>query len=329
MPNSILTDADIDTAALHGKTVAIIGYGNQGRAQALNLRDSGIDVTVGLRVGSASEAAARGDGFDPLPMTDAAAAADIVMLLVPDEVQADLWNDALSAAVRDGVTIGFAHGLAIHYGLIEPRADLDIVLVAPKGPGKALRADYQRGSGLIGLIAVAQDASGDARATALAYAGAIGCGRAGILESTFQQETEADLFNEQGVLWGVIPELIEAGYDTLVEAGFAPEIAYFECLTEVKLLADLIYERGIAGMREAISNTAEFGAAEGSGRIVTAQARAEMKRILGEVQDGSFVRKLMSDSRAGYPALKASRARAAAHPVEAVAARMRVLRDPK
>ena len=327
MSNPILSDADIDPSAIAGKRVAIIGYGNQGRAQALNLRDSGVNVTVGLRAGSATGAAARADGFDPLAMADAAAAADIVMLLVPDEVQAQLWDETLSDAVRAGATIGFAHGLAIHYKLIAPRADLDVILVAPKGPGKALRADFQRGSGLIGLVAVAQDASGHARATALAYAGALGCGRAGILESTFQQETEADLFNEQGVLWGVIPELIEAGFDTLVEAGFAPEIAYFECLTEVKLLADLIYDRGIAGMREAISNTAEFGAAEGSGRIVTAQARAEMKRILGEVQDGSFVEKLMADARAGYPALKASRARAAAHPVEAVAARMRALRD--
>ncbi len=326
MTNPILTDADIDPSAIAGKTVAIIGYGNQGRAQALNLRDSGVNVTVGLRSGSASDAAARADGFAPLPMNEAAANADIVMLLVPDEVQPDLWRETLSGAVRQGAAIGFAHGLAIHYRLIEPRPDLDIILVAPKGPGKALRADFERGSGLIGLIAVAQDASGAARATALAYAGALGCGRAGILESTFQEETEADLFNEQGVLWGVIPELIEAGFDTLVEAGFAPEIAYFECLTEVKLLADLIYERGISGMREAISNTAEFGAAKGSGRIVTAAARAEMKRILAEVQDGSFVNKLMADARAGYPALKASRARAAAHPVEAVAARMRELR---
>ncbi len=326
MTNPILKDADIDPSAIAGQAIAIIGYGNQGRAQALNLRDSGVDVTIGLRSGSASEAAAIKDGFAPVPIAQAAAHADIVMLLVPDEVQADLWTETLASAIREGATIGFAHGLAIHYKLIAPRADLDIILIAPKGPGKALRADYERGSGLLGLIAVAQDASGGARATALAYAGALGCGRAGILESTFQQETEADLFNEQGVLWGVIPELIEAGFDTLVEAGFAPEIAYFECLTEVKLLADLIYERGIAGMREAISNTAEFGAAEGSGRIVTAEARAEMKRILGEVQDGSFVNKLMADARAGYPALKASRQRAAAHPVEAVAARMRTLR---
>lgn len=326
MTNPILTDADIDSSAIDGKHVAIIGYGNQGRAQALNLRDSGVDVVLGLRPGSASEAAARKDGFTPVSMTEAAAHVDIVMLLVPDEVQADLWSGALSGAVRKDAAVGFAHGLAIHYKLIEPRADLDVILVAPKGPGKALRANFERGSGLLGLIAVAQDASGTARATALAYAGALGCGRAGILESSFQEETEADLFNEQAVLWGVIPELIEAGFDTLVEAGFAPEIAYFECLTEVKLLADLIYERGIAGMREAISNTAEFGAAEGSGRIVTAEARAEMKRILAEVQDGSFVEKLMADARAGYPALKASRQRAAAHPVEAVAARMRTLR---
>ncbi|MDE0933262.1 MAG: ketol-acid reductoisomerase [Novosphingopyxis baekryungensis] len=327
MTNPILSDADIDLAAMHGKVVAIIGYGNQGRAQALNLRDSGITVHIGLRPGSSREALARDDGFDPQPMADAAAAADIVMLLVPDEVQADLWNGTLAPAVRKGATIGFAHGLTIHYKLIAPAPDLDIILVAPKGPGKALRAEYAAGRGILGLIAVAQDASGTARATALAYAGAIGCGRAGLLESSFQQETEADLFNEQGVLWGVIPELIEAGFDTLVEAGFAPEIAYFECLTEVKLLGDLVYERGIAGMREAISNTAEFGAAQGSGRIVTEAGRAEMKRILGEVQDGSFVRKLVADARKGYPTLTASRARAAAHPIEAVGQRMRAIRD--
>jgi ketol-acid reductoisomerase len=220
----------------------------------------------------------------------------------------------------------FAHGLSIHFRLIEPRADLDIVLVSPKGPGTAVRSEYESGSGLISLFAVAQNATGAAEALALSYAGAIGSGRVGILPTSFAEECEADLFNEQAVLWGAIPELILAGYETLVEAGFSPEIAYFECLTEVKLLADLIAERGIAGMREAISNTAEFGALEGGTRIVTAKTRAEMRRILAEVRSGQLTAKLIADAEAGYPRLRASRAAAAAHPIEAVGARLRALR---
>jgi ketol-acid reductoisomerase len=220
----------------------------------------------------------------------------------------------------------FAHGLNIHFKLIEPRADLDVLLVAPKGPGTALRSEYEAGGGLISLFAVAQDATGSAEALALSYAAAIGSGRAGILPTSFAEECEADLFNEQAVLWGAIPELILAGYETLTEAGFSPEIAYFECLTEVKLIADLIYARGIAGMREAISNTAEFGALKGGTRIVTADTRTEMRRILREVRSGNFAKELLADAEAGYPRLRASRAAAAAHPIEAVGARLRALK---
>jgi ketol-acid reductoisomerase len=227
----------------------------------------------------------------------------------------------------EGAAIAFAHGLSIRFALVEPRPDLDVFLVAPKGPGTALRREYERGGGLIALFAVHQDPSGQAEALALSYAAAIGSGRIGILRTSFAEECEADLFNEQAVLWGAIPELIHAGFETLVDAGFSPEIAYFECLTEVKLIADLIYERGIAGMREAISNTAEFGALKGGTRIVTADTRTEMRRILREVRGGGFVRELIADAESGYPRLKASRAEAAAHPIEQVAARLRTLAE--
>jgi ketol-acid reductoisomerase len=255
--------------------------------------------------------------------------ADLVMMLAPDEVHGALYGEHVAPHLREGGALGFSHGLAIRFGLIAPRADLDVFLVAPKGPGTALRADYERGSGLIALFAVAQDASGGAEGLALSYAAAIGSGRVGVLPTSFAEECEADLFNEQAVLWGAIPELIHAGFETLVEAGFAPEIAYFECLTEVKLLADLIYERGIAGMREAISNTAEFGALKGGSRIVTADTRTEMRRILREVRSGSFVKALMEDAEAGYPKLKASRASAAAHPIEGVRRRLAGLKGPR
>jgi ketol-acid reductoisomerase len=310
-------DADADLAVVRAKRVAILGYGNQGRAQALNLRDSGVAVTVALPAESRRRERAQADGFDVMTSADASAQAELVVMLAADEDHGRIYAEEVAPNLREGAALSFAHGLSIRFGLIAPRADLDVFLVAPKGPGTALRGDYQRGSGLIALFAVAQDASGAAEALALSYAAAIGSGRVGILPTTFAEECEADLFNEQAVLWGAIPELIHAGYETLVEAGFSPEIAYFECLTEVKLIADLIYERGIAGMREAISNTAEFGALKGGTRIVTADTRTEMRRILREVRSGSFTRELIADAEAGYPRLKASRAQAASHPIEA------------
>jgi ketol-acid reductoisomerase len=321
------TDADADLALIRARTVAVAGYGNQGRAQALNLRDSGVPVLIGLREGSARREQARGDGFDVMTAAEAAARADLVVMLAEDEAHAALYREAIAPNLRAGGALVFAHGLSIRFGLIAPREDLDVVLVAPKGPGTALRSEYEAGRGLIALFAIQQDATGRARDVALAYAAAIGSGRAGVLPTSFAEEAEADLFNEQAVLWGAIPELIHAGFETLVEAGFAPEIAYFECLTEVKLLADLIAARGIAGMREAISNTAEFGALEGGPRIVTAETRGEMRRILAEVRSGAFTAQLIADAEAGYPRLRASRAEAAAHPIEAVRRRLRALND--
>ena len=320
-------DADADLALIRSRRVAVIGYGNQGRAQALNLRDSGVAVTVALPAGSTRREKAAAEGFDVMTSAEAVAGADLVVLLAADEDHGRIYAEEIAPNLRQGAALLFAHGLSIRFGLIAPRADLDVLLVAPKGPGTALRADYQAGSGLIALFAVEQDASGGAEALALSYAAAIGSGRVGILPTSFAEECEADLFNEQAVLWGAIPELILAGYDTLTEAGFSPEIAYFECLTEVKLIADLIYERGIAGMREAISNTAEFGALKGGSRIVTADTRTEMRRILREVRSGSFVKELIADAEAGYPRLKASRAEAAAHPIEPVGARLRALQS--
>jgi ketol-acid reductoisomerase len=310
-------DADADPALIRSKRVAVIGYGNQGRAQALNLRDSGVAVTVALPEGSPGRAKAEADGFAPATAAEAAAAADLAVMLAADEDHGRIYAEEIAPYLREGAALSFAHGLSIRFGLVAPRSDLDVFLVAPKGPGTALRHDYLEGSGLISLFAVHQDSSGGAEALALSYAAAIGSGRVGILPTSFAEECEADLFNEQAVLWGAIPELIHAGYETLVEAGFSPEIAYFECLTEVKLLADLIYARGIAGMREAISNTAEFGALEGGKRIVTAETRAEMRKILAEVRSGTFTAKLIADAKAGYPRLKASRAEAATHPIEA------------
>ncbi|HTU10537.1 MAG TPA: ketol-acid reductoisomerase [Allosphingosinicella sp.] len=319
-------DADADPGLIRGRRVAVIGYGNQGRAQALNLRDSGVAVTVALPEASRRRAQATGDGFDVMTSAEAAKGADLAVLLAADEDHGRIYAEELAPNLRQGAALLFAHGLSIRFGLIEPRPDLDVLLVAPKGPGTALRADYLAGSGLIALFAVAQDASGRAEALALSYAAAIGSGRVGILPTSFAEECEADLFNEQAVLWGAIPELIHAGFETLVADGFSPEIAYFECLTEVKLIADLIYARGIAGMREAISNTAEFGALEGGPRIVTEATRAEMRRILAEVRSGAFTEKLLADARAGYPRLQASRGEAASHPIEEVGRKLRNLK---
>ena len=317
-------DADIDPAPLAGKRVAVIGYGNQGRAQALNLRDSGLEVRLGLREGSGRAAQAVAEGLAVLPVAQAAAQADVVVLLAPDEALPDV-HAAIASVLRPGAALGFAHGVAIHHRLIAPAPDLDVFMVAPKGPGSALRAQYVAGGGMAGLFAVAQDATGGARALALAYGRAIGCGRVGLIETDFAQETEADLFNEAAVLWGAVPELMLAGFDTLVEAGFAPEIAWLECIGELRLLADLIAARGIAGMREAISTTAEFAALTGAGRIVTPDTRAAMRALLAEVRSGAMTAAMMADARAGSPRLAAARRAAAAHRAEEVGARLRPL----
>ncbi|MGA9583375.1 MAG: ketol-acid reductoisomerase [Allosphingosinicella sp.] len=325
----VYRDEDSDLGLIRGRRVAVIGYGNQGRAQALNLRDSGVSVVIGLPEGSASRARAEGEGFDVMTAAQASGKAEVVVMLAADELHSRIYAEEVAPNLAQGSALGFAHGLSIRFALVEPRPDLDVFLVAPKGPGTALRREYEQGSGLIALFAIHQDSTGRAEALALSYAAAIGSGRAGILRTSFAEECEADLFNEQAVLWGAIPELIHAGFETLVDAGFSPEIAYFECLTEVKLIADLIYERGIAGMREAISNTAEFGALKGGTRIVTADTRTEMRRILREVKSGSFVKELIADSEAGYPRLKASRVQAAAHPIEKVGERLKRLRDDR
>jgi ketol-acid reductoisomerase len=305
----LLRDADIDPAPLAGKRVAIVGFGNQGRAQALNLHDSGIDVVVGLRGGSASANEAEGAGLRIGLVEDAVASADVVMLLAPDEIHGALYRE-IEPHLRKGAALGFSHGLSVRFGLVEPRADLDVFMVAPKGPGTALRALYAEGKGMIALWAIAQDSTNSARAIALAYGQAIGCARAGLIASTFAEEAEADLFNEQAVVWGAVPELLIAGFDTLVAGGVAPEVAYLECVGELKLIAELIEARGIAGMREAISNTAELGALLGGRRIVDEGVRARMAEVLDEVRAGRFADALRDEEASGYPQLETARSEA-------------------
>ncbi len=322
----IYRDEDADLGLIRGRKVAIVGYGNQGRVQALNLRDSGVEnIVVALPQDARRRPEAEADGFTVRTAAEAAREADLVMMLAPDEAQAAIYARDVAPNLPQGAAIGFSHGFAIRFGLIEPRADLDIFLVAPKGPGTALRQLYTEGRGMIALFAVEQDASGGAEALALSYAAALGSGRAGILPTSFAEECEADLFNEQAVLWGAIPELIQAGFETLVEAGFSPEVAYFECLTEVKLIADLIYERGIAGMRDAISTTARFGAMEGGPRIVTAETRVEMRRILAEVRAGRFSRDFIGEAERGHRRMTVWSAEGRQHPIEAVGDKLREL----
>ena len=311
----LLRDADIDPAPLAGKNVAIIGFGNQGRAQALNLHDSGIEVVVGLRGGSSTANEVEGHGVSVALVEDAVAGADVVMLLAPDEILGKLYGE-IEPHIRPGAALGFSHGLAIHFRTIVPRDDLDVFLVAPKGPGTALRSLYKDGQGMIALWAVAQDASGGARELALAYGRAIGCARAGLIASSFAEECEADLFNEQAVVWGAVPAILEAGFDTLVAGGISPEVAFLECVGELKLIAELIEARGIAGMREAISNTAELGATLGGPKIVDAGVRQRMADILGEIRRGEFAEDLRREEAEGYPRLNAARASARAGSVE-------------
>jgi len=319
-------DADADLGLIKDRRVAILGYGSQGHAHAQNLRDSGVgEVVIALRPGSASAAKAEAAGFRVLPNAEAAAWADVLMILAPDEHQAAIWDADIRDHIRPGATLAFAHGLNVHFGLIEPRADLDVVMIAPKGPGHTVRSEYQRGGGVPCLIAVHQDASGNARDVALAYASAVGGGRSGIIETNFREECETDLFGEQAVLCGGLTHLIQAGFETLTEAGYAPEMAYFECLHEVKLIVDLLYEGGIANMRYSISNTAEYGDIVTGPRIVTDETKREMKRVLADIQSGRFVQKFVLDNRAGQPELKASRKTAAAHPIEKVGTELRAM----
>jgi ketol-acid reductoisomerase len=319
-------DADADLNLIKTKKVAIVGYGSQGFGHSNNLKDSGVkDVVVALRPGSASKAKAERAGLKVMTPAEAAAWADVVMVLVPDELQADLYRDELAAQMKQGAALMFAHGFNIHFKLIEPRADLDVLMVAPKGPGHLVRAEYTRGGGVPSLLAIHQDASGNAHDLGLSYAAAIGGARAGVIETTFKEECETDLFGEQVVLCGGLCALIQAGYETLVEAGYAPEMAYFECLHEVKLIVDLIYEGGLANMRYSISNTAEFGDYKTGPRIVTDATKAEMKRILADIQEGRFARDWVLENKAGQVSFKAMRAKAAAHPVEQVGERLRAM----
>jgi ketol-acid reductoisomerase len=311
----LLRDEDIDMAALAGKRVAILGFGNQGRAQALNLRDSGIDVVVGLRGASGSTRAAEEAGLATALVEDAAASADLVMFLAPDEALAGIYRE-IEARIRYGAAIGFSHGLAVHFGQISPRHDLDVCLIAPKGPGTALRSLYEQGKGMVALWAVARDASGRARDLALAYGKAIGCARAGLIASSFAEECEADLVNEGAVVWGAVPEVLTAGFEILVESGVSPEVAYLECVGELKLIAELIEARGIAGMREAISNTAELGAVLGGPRVVDEHVKANMRAVLDEVRSGRFAEALRQEALGGYPKLERARGEAREHSIE-------------
>ena len=320
----LLRDADIDMTPLSGKRVAVLGFGNQGRAQALNLKDSGIDVVVGLRGASGSARAAEEAGLSVALIEEAVASADVVMFLAPDEAIAGIYEE-IEPNIRSSAAIGFSHGLVIHFGLLKPRADLDVFLVAPKGPGTALRSLYEQGKGMIGLWAVAQDASGTARDTALAYGKAIGCSRAGLIASSFAEECESDLFNEGAVVWGAVPEILIAGFETLTEAGVSDEVAFLECVGELKLLAQLIEERGIAGMREAISNTAELGAALGGPAVVDGHVRDRMREVLADVRSGRFARALRDEAASGYPRLEKARADARRHRIEQVFASLKRL----
>jgi ketol-acid reductoisomerase len=317
-------DRDADVNLIKGKKVAILGYGSQGHAHAMNLRDSGVkDVRIGLRPGSGSIKKAEDAGFKVMEPAEIAAWADIAMLLTPDEGQSDLYRDSLHGNMREGTAICFAHGLNIHFNLIEARADLDVFMVAPKGPGHTVRSEYVRGAGVPCLLAIDKDVSGNAHEIGLSYACAIGGGRAGVIETTFKEECETDLFGEQVVLCGGLCELIRAGYETLVDAGYAPEMAYFECLHEVKLIVDLIYEGGIANMNYSISNTAEYGEYTRGTRIITDETRAEMRRVLDDIQSGRFSRDWMLENKVGQTSFKAMRRRAAEHPIEEVGERLR------
>ncbi len=319
-------DRDADLNLIKGKKVAIIGYGSQGRAHALNLKDSGAEnLAVALRDGSASAPKAEADGLKVMDVAEAAAWADLMMMATPDELQGEIYRDHIAGNIKDGAAIAFAHGLNVHYGLIEPKDTIDVVMIAPKGPGHTVRGEYMKGGGVPCLIAVHQDATGNAHELGLSYACGVGGGRSGIIETTFKEECETDLFGEQAVLCGGLVELIRAGFETLVEAGYAPEMAYFECLHEVKLIVDLIYEGGIANMNYSISNTAEWGEYVSGPRIITSDTKAEMKRILEDIQTGKFTSEWMQEYRAGASRFKGIRRRNDAHQIEEVGEKLRAM----
>ncbi len=317
-------DRDADLNLIKAKKVAIVGYGSQGRAHALNLHDSGVkDVAIALKPGSTTAKKVEADGLPVKSVAEAAKWADLIMMCAPDELQADIWTDHIADNIRDGAAIAFAHGLNVHFNLIEPKKTIDVVMIAPKGPGHTVRGEYQKGGGVPCLIAIAQDASENAHDLALSYACAIGGGRSGVIETTFKEECETDLFGEQVVLCGGLVELIRGGFETLVEAGYAPEMAYFECLHEVKLIVDLIYEGGIANMNYSISNTAEFGEYVSGPRIINNDTKAEMRRVLKDIQTGAFTSEWIRECRAGQPKFKATRRMNDAHPIEEVGERLR------
>jgi ketol-acid reductoisomerase len=311
-------DKDADLSIIQGMKVSIIGYGSQGHAHACNLKDSGVDVTVGLRPGSTSVAKAEAHGLTVKPVAEAVAAADLVMILTPDEFQFQLYRDEIEPNVKQGATLAFAHGFAIHYNQIEPRADLDVIMIAPKAPGHTVRSEFVRGGGIPDLIAVFQDASGKAKQVAMSYASGVGGGRTGIIETTFKDETETDLFGEQAVLCGGAVELVKAGFETLTEAGYAPEMAYFECLHELKLIVDLMYEGGIANMNYSISNNAEYGEYVTGPKVINDESRKAMKECLANIQNGEYAKRFILEGQSNYPEMTARRRLNAAHPIEQV-----------
>jgi ketol-acid reductoisomerase len=320
---NVYYDRDCDLALIKAKKVTIIGYGSQGHAHACNLKDSGIDVTVGLRESSVSVAKAKNAGLKVASVAEAVASADLVMILTPDEFQSVLYRDEIEPKLKKGAALAFAHGFAIHYNQVVPRADLDVIMIAPKAPGHTVRSEFVRGGGIPDLIAVYQDASGRARELALSYASAIGGGRTGIIETTFQDETETDLFGEQAVLCGGAVELVKAGFETLVEAGYAPEMAYFECLHELKLIVDLMYEGGIANMNYSISNNAEYGEYVTGPKVINDQSRAAMKECLANIRNGAYAKQFILEGASNYPEMTARRRLNAAHPIEQVGERLR------
>ncbi|HEX4805750.1 MAG TPA: ketol-acid reductoisomerase [Conexibacter sp.] len=318
-------DDDADLRLLSGRTVAILGYGSQGHAHALNLRDSGVEVVVGLRPDSSSRAGAEAAGLDVRDTAEAASAAQVVMLLVPDELHGDVWREQLADAIAPGDLLLFGHGFSVHYGQVEPPADVDVAMVAPKGPGHLVRRQYEEGRGVPGLLAIQQDATGHARQLALAYAKGIGCTRAGVIETTFKDETESDLFGEQAVLCGGVGELVRAGYELLVEEGYDPRLAYFEVVHELKLVVDLIYEEGFTGMRRSVSNTAEYGDLTRGSRVVGDATREAMRTVLREIQQGDFAREWIAEHRAGQEHFGYLRQQAAAHAIESEGRRLRTM----